>query len=207
MTWVDGIVLAVLVVSALLALLRGFVREALGIAAWAGAAYAAIRAFPFVEPHVRTWIQEAEIADPIALAIVFIVALIILSIIAGRLARLVRRSPIGGLDRTLGLLFGLARGAALVVAAYILAQRIVPIERWPDPVREARALPLAYRGAAWVVARLPEEYRPQLEAPPASHETRAADLMQAMPRGYALSSRPASAGASRDQPAREQETR
>jgi membrane protein required for colicin V production len=207
MTWVDGIVLAVLVVSAVLAFLRGFVREALGIAAWAGAAYAAIRAFPYVEPHVRKWIQEVGIADPVALAIVFVIALIILSIIAARLARLVRRSPIGGLDRTLGLVFGLARGAALVIAAYIIGQRIVPVERWPDPVLEARALPLAYRGAAWVVAKLPQDYRPQLEAPPTNRPTRAADLMQANPHGYALPGRAASNGATRDHPARDQETR
>lgn len=207
MTWVDGIVLAVLVVSAVLAFMRGFVREVLGIAAWAGAAYAAIKAFPYVEPHVRGWIPEVGIADPVALAIVFVIALIILSIVAARLARSVRRSPIGGLDRTLGLVFGLARGAALVIAAYIIGQRIVPVERWPDPVLQARALPLAYRGATWAVEKLPQEYRPQLEAPPSNRQTRAADLMQANPRGYALSGRPTLAGTARDHAVRDQETR
>jgi len=205
MTWVDACVLAVLVISALLAFLRGFVREALGVAAWIGAAYVAYLAFPWVEPHVRRWIPDVGIADPVALGVVFVIVLILFSLLAGRIGRSVRRSPLGGLDRTFGLVFGLARGAALVIAAYIIAQRVVPVERWPEPVLQARALPLTYRGAGWVVAKLPPQYRPNLEPPPMERPTRAADLLHATPQGYALSSRPAPAP--RDRPARDPESR
>jgi membrane protein required for colicin V production len=186
MTWVDGIVIAVLVLAGVLAFMRGFVREALGIAAWIGAAYAAYRAFPFVEPRVRRVIDDVAIADPVALAVVFIVALIVFSLIAGWFGRRVRYSSLGGIDRSLGFLFGLAKGAAIVVAAYIIGQRIVPVERWPAPVLEARALPFTYKGAKWVVSKVPEQYRPRLEAPPARQATKAADLLQANPQGYAV---------------------
>ncbi len=63
-----------------------------------------------------------------------------------------RASPIGGLDRTLGLVFGLVRGAALVVLAYIIAGMVVQVDRWPDAVLQARSLPLVYQGASWVSA-------------------------------------------------------
>jgi len=59
---------------------------------------------------------------------------------------LVRASVLGGLDRTLGLVFGIARGAALVVFAYIAVGMVIPIDHWPDAVLKARALPLAYQG-------------------------------------------------------------
>ena len=88
-------------------------------------------------------------------------------------------------DRTLGLVFGLVRGAALIVLAYIGAAIVVPIERWPDPVLQARTLPLAYRGADWIVTQLPVEYRPRLYPPPPGRETTAAALLRATPQGRA----------------------
>jgi membrane protein required for colicin V production len=204
MTWVDGIVIAVLVLAALLAFSRGFVREALGVIAWLGAAYVAIRAFPHVAPFFHRWIEDVAIADPVALGVVFIIALIVFSVFASVIARVVRRSPLGGLDRTLGLLFGLAKGAAIIIAAYIIGQKLVPVERWPPPVLEARALPLTYKGAEWVVSKLPEQYRPQLEPPPAPNATRAADLLQANPQGRATDRPPPAVPVP---PAHEPETR
>ena len=204
MTWVDGIVIAVLVLAALLAFMRGFVRESLGVIAWLGAAYVTMRAFPYVEPLVRRLIEDSGIADPVALGVVFILALIVFSLLASVIAGIVRRSSLRGIDRTLGLLFGLAKGVAIVIAAYIIGQWLVPFERWPAPVLEARALPLAYQGAEWVVRKVPEQYRPSLKAPPAPNATRAADLLQANPQGRALDRPPPTGPAL---PAHDPETR
>jgi membrane protein required for colicin V production len=98
---------------------------------------------------------------------------------------LVRASPIGGLDRTLGLVFGLARGAALLVLAYIIAGMVVQVDRWPDVVLQARSLPLVYQGASWAVQRLPADHRPLLYAPPQGRETTADALLHATPQGRA----------------------
>jgi len=194
MNWVDAVVIAVLVISALLAAARGFVREMLGVAAWVGAGYVTYRARPVVEPQVLQWIKEPDIAIPLGSVIVFLVALIVFSVIAGFIARHVRRSAAGGLDRTLGLLFGIARGAALVVAAYIVAQLILPIERWPDPVLQSRSIRFAYHGARWVVSKIPEDFSPpHLVPPPQGPQARAEDLLQAKPEGRALPERAAPA--------------
>ncbi|MBV9735285.1 MAG: CvpA family protein [Acidisphaera sp.] len=166
MTWVDGVVLIALAASAALAFLRGFVREALGILAWVLAIYVALNAMPFAAAQARRWIQNPDFADPAAFVIVFILILILGSVVARIIGRLIRRSALGGVDRILGLAFGLLRGAALVVAAYIGAGMMVDIDQWPPPVLQARSLPYAYRGAAWVVAQLPPDYRPRLYAPP-----------------------------------------
>jgi uncharacterized membrane protein required for colicin V production len=96
---------------------------------------------------------------------VLLITLVVLLILSRWIGALVRASPIGGVDRSLGLVFGLARGAALVILAYIAAGMVIPLERWPEPVLDARSLYLAYQGAHWVREKLPVEYRPRLYAP------------------------------------------
>ena len=186
MTWVDLVVLGVLALSALLAFLRGFVREILGIGAWIGAVVAAIWALPYVRPHIRQWLGAPDLVDPVAFGVVFLIVLLILLLLSGWIGALVRRSALGGLDRTLGLVFGIARGAALVVIAYIAAGMVVPVDRWPDPVLRARSLPLTFEGASWAVSQLPPEYRPRLYPPPPGRETTAAALLHATPQGRAI---------------------
>jgi membrane protein required for colicin V production len=184
-TWVDIVVIAIIAISALLAFARGFVREALGIGAWVGAAVFAVWAAPYLQDRFRAWIPNPDLVAPAALAAGFVVALIVLSVIAGMVGGLVRMSVLGGLDRTLGLVFGVARGVVLVVAAYIAAGFVVAPDRWPEPVQQARALPYAYAGAVMVVNLLPPAYRPAVPAPPAGRETRVEDLLQSTPQGKA----------------------
>ncbi len=187
MTWVDLVVLGVLAVSALLAFMRGFVREVLGIGAWVAAVAVAVWAFPYARPHFREWLGTPDLVDPITFAAVFIVTLLVLLLICHWIGALVRGSVLGGVDRTLGLVFGLVRGAALVVFAYIAAGLVVPVDRWPDPVLQARSLPVAYAGAVWAADRLPPDYRPKLQPPPAGRQTTAEDLLRATPQGRATS--------------------
>jgi len=185
MNWVDYTVLGVLAASGLLAFLRGCVREVLGLGAWGGAAVAGLWALPYTRPRAKEWIPMPELVDPAAFAVAFLVALIVLLIVAHWIGVLVRRSVLGGLDRTLGLVFGLARGAALVVFAYVGAGMLVPIERWPEPVLLARSLPLVFRGADWLVPLVPPAYRPHVYPPPEGKPTTAAALLHANPQGSA----------------------
>ncbi|HUA76211.1 MAG TPA: CvpA family protein [Acetobacteraceae bacterium] len=186
MNWVDLLVLGVAGISALIGFVRGLVREVLGIGAWLGAALIAAVAFPLASAKARTMITDPGIADGVAVAAVFLVSLILLSLIASFVGGVVRNSALGGLDRTLGLVFGLARGAALIVIAYIVLGLIEAPAAWPPEVLAARALPFAYDGAAWVVQMLPERYRPRLDPPPAPAAPGATALLQASPDGSAL---------------------
>jgi membrane protein required for colicin V production len=185
MNWVDLVVLAVVVVSAMLALMRGFVREVMGIGAWVGAAVVTFWGAPGLEPRMRAWTDNADFATPLAYLVVFVAALILFSVAAGLIGGVVRGSGLGGIDRTLGVLFGLARGAALVVVAYIAAGFLITPDRWPEPVLQSRALPFAYVGATWLASQMPPQYRPKVPAPPAGRETTAAELMHLPPQGRA----------------------
>ncbi len=186
MTWVDLVVLAVLAISALLAFTRGLVREVLGLAAWVGAVFIAVWALPLLRPQVQQWLGSSPWVDPVTFAAVFLVSLIVLIIVSRSISGLVRASPLGGLDRTLGLVFGLARGAALIIVAYIAAGMVVPVDRWPEPVLQARTLPFAFQGASWIVERVPNDYRPRLYPPPPGREANADALLRANPVGRAV---------------------
>lgn len=186
LNYVDLAIIAVLAVSALLAFMRGFVREILSIGAWVGAGFFAIWAFPFVVDRFRASIPNKDIADPVAFASVFLICVVFLSIISGMVGSLVRGSVLSGLDRTMGMVFGLLRGVVVISCAYIGAGLVTMPEHWPQPVQDARSLPYFYQGALTLVGLVPEKYRPQVYAPPAAGETKSGDLLHATPQGRAI---------------------
>lgn len=179
MNWVDLVVLAVLALSGLLAFMRGLVREVLGLGAWviAGIVASPYGVFPTVQPWVRQQFADLTTADLVAFGVVFLITLVVLWAIASALGAAVRGSVLGGLDRTLGLVYGLARGAVLVAALYILVGIAIPAEQWPAPVVQARALPLVHQGAQWLAGQMPATYRPAVVTPPAGPTTTAEQLM------------------------------
>ena len=192
MNWVDLAVLALLLVSGLLGVMRGLVREALGVAAWVAAAIVAspYGLFPHVAPWVRRQFSDPGIADAVAFGGVFLIVLVALWLVVRTISKAIRGSALGGLDRSLGLVFGLGRGAALLVVAYILLGIGLAIEQWPAPILEARSLPIIHRGAEWLALQLPPNYRPAVARPPPGRSTTAADLLRANPVGRALGIRP-----------------
>ena len=131
-TIVDGIVALVIVVSAILAYSRGFVRELMAIAGWVAAA---ILAFLFAEPvmplvleipYAGEFLQgSCELTTIAAFAAVFAVALIAASIFTPLFSSAIQNSAIGGIDQVLGFVFGVARGILLVAVAFIVYDRVV----------------------------------------------------------------------------------
>ena len=185
MNWVDTLVLLVIAISAMIAFARGFISEVLGIAAWVGAFFFANAAAPLLRPAMRGWIGNPDLADPAAYAAVFLVGLIVLSIITGMIGGAVRNSMLGGIDRTLGLVFGIARGLVILAVIYVGTGFVVPTDRWPEGVAEARSVPYVYRLALTLAEFLPTDYRPHIPAPPLGRSTTAADLLQTTPQGRA----------------------
>jgi len=186
MNCVDGALLYVMAVSAVLSFSRGFLRESLGLAAWVGAAIAAFAGREALGRFFDGFITPDWLAEAAAFAAVFLVILVVLKLVIHAVAERVAASPLGGLDRSLGFVFGLARGAFLAVLGYILAGLVFPqTERWPQPVREARALPLVVDAARASVALLPPDFRPRLAPPPHTPVPTQEDLLRppARPRG------------------------
>jgi len=160
---VDIAVLFVLVVSAALAFFRGFVAEVLGVGAWIGAILAAIYGLPEAQPYVRQYIRIDWLADLVAAAGIFLVVLVVLSVLTALIARRVQDSALNALDRTLGFLFGVARGGAIVLILYMAASWLVPPDTQPTWIKSARSMPMIQQGASEVVAFLPPGLIPSLE--------------------------------------------
>jgi len=146
-TIIDGVVAVVIILSALLAYSRGFVRESLSIAGWVAAAVLAFLFAGQAEPLIREipilgdFIKDScELARIAAFAAVFAVGLIVMSLITPLFSSIVQRSALGGIDQGLGFLFGAARGALLVGVALVVYDRVVTDQAMPmiDDSRTAR---------------------------------------------------------------------
>ena len=186
MTSVDLVVLGVLALSGLISYMRGIVREILSIAGWAGAAMVAFTVLPFARPYVARYVPSPEWVDPAGYIVLFLVSLIVFSILSKMIGSAVRSSAVGGVDRVLGLMFGLVRGAAVAVAVYIVGGLAMPSDHWPEQVATARVLPYIHDGAIWVVKMIPPEYRPVVAPLPAARQTSAEGLMTPTPAGRAI---------------------
>ena len=127
----DLILIGTMLVSALLALSRGFTRETLSLIAWGAAGLAAAGAIlsPDVMKIAKTYIQPEIVATVGVGAGVFLIVLIVTSLIGVKIADWVLDSAAGPFDRTLGFAYGLARGLLLVVVAYVFYIWLVPTDK------------------------------------------------------------------------------
>jgi membrane protein required for colicin V production len=152
---VDVAVLVVIALSAIFAFARGFVREALSLAAWIGAALITLYGFNAVYRITARFVTTPLLADLVAGAALFLVSLILLTILAGYIASYMRWSALTPVDRTLGLIFGIARGAVLVSITYFLIDIALPPNDRPGWLMDARSQPMLAQGADVVRDVLP----------------------------------------------------
>lgn len=146
---VDLIVIAVLLLSALLALFRGFVKEVLSILGWVAALAATYFFFPLAQDIAHSYIESRIFADIAAGLALFIPTLILCSLLTHWISEQVRASAVSAVDRSLGFLFGLARGALIVVVAWWAVDRLILPTTQPAWLAEARTRPLAVAGYTW----------------------------------------------------------
>lgn len=158
MTYVDWIVVAIIVLSAGLAWMRGFVRELLSIGSWIAAGFATLFGLPMARPYAIEKIGDPLFADIAAGVVIFVVTLIICSIISHFISKRVHGSMLSPVDRSLGLLFGVVRGALVVSAlALILLEFVWPPPTEPPPdVANALSRPIATKGAIMLRSLIPE---------------------------------------------------
>ena len=178
-TLLDGILVGFTLVSAMLAMVRGFSREILSIASWIAAAVAAYFLYPLVVPYITPHIDNEKLAMGAAAGAVFVVALIVVSLITMKIADWIIDSRVGALDRTLGFLYGAARGILVVAVALLFFNWLVG----PNPpswVAEAKSRPLLEEIGNALEGLLPsdpEAYLKQFtpgddgETPPADGQT------------------------------------
>jgi membrane protein required for colicin V production len=166
---VDIAVLVIIALSAVFAFARGFVREALSVVAWVGAALITLYGFDWARALTTRFVATPLLAELIAGAGLFLIALIVLTILTSNAARIMQWSALTSIDRTLGLAFGIVRGVVLVSIAYFLVELVLPQNERPNLLRDARSIPLLAQGADMVRGVLPASL--QLRAATAGEET------------------------------------
>jgi membrane protein required for colicin V production len=155
--YLDIFLIAVMLVSGLLAMVRGFMREVLSIAAWAAAAAVTLYFYAQILPLAKQYFNNDYVAAGATIGGLFLGTLIIVSILTVRISDKILDSRIGALDRTLGFLFGLGRGLIIVVVAFIFFDWLVPQKSQPEGVRSARSRVVLQSTGDWLKSLLPED--------------------------------------------------
>jgi len=160
---VDMVVIATVLLSGLLALFRGFVKEVLSVGSWIGAGLVALYGFSHAQPIARQHIGSDLIADVVAVLALFVAALVVFSVLTHFLSEWVKDGAVGAVDRSLGFGFGVVRGAVIVSLAVIVLDTLIP-ERADQPswATEARTRPWLDDGARYLLALIPRDIREQL---------------------------------------------
>lgn len=156
-TILDLVVIGVVLISALLAAVRGLTREVLAIASWVAAAAVAWVFHPQLLPLAKQYIPNDTIALIAAIASLFLVTLIVVSLVTARISDFVLDSRIGALDRTLGFVFGAARGLLLAVIGYLFFAALMGDKNLPVWARDAKAKPMLEETGRSLITMLPQD--------------------------------------------------
>ncbi len=154
----DIFVIIIMLLSGIISLRFGFIRVVLGVSGWVGATLATIYFFPDVRTYAQDLIESQLLADISAGAIIFVLSMIIFSLIANAIARTIRHSGLNILDRTFGLVVGLAIGAVIVSGTYIFTNQVLGLNDKSSFFSNTRTLPLLRRGADLIVSATPKEW-------------------------------------------------
>lgn len=147
-----------MLISGLLAMVRGFMREVFAIASWVIAAVVTLYAYPHALPYARQYISQDTLAMGVAVGGVFLLTLLVVSIVTVRISDAILDSRIGALDRTLGFLFGLARGFLIMVVAFLFFNWLSSNEQGqPEWIRDARSRVVLQSAGDWLISVLPDD--------------------------------------------------
>ncbi|HWA19483.1 MAG TPA: CvpA family protein [Devosia sp.] len=161
LTAFDVGVAVLILISAILATARGFTREVLSLATWAGSAAIAAYMYFYHKDIARGFIQGDIVPDAVTVIGSFLVSLIVLHLITMWIADLVVDSRVGPLDRTLGFAFGVARGVLIAIVVTVFGIWLLG-PQLPSWANESKSLPILQGWGNSLIALLPDDLEKQL---------------------------------------------
>jgi membrane protein required for colicin V production len=131
MNWADWSIIAVIAISCIIGLMRGFIKEALSLVVWIAAFIIAITFRDSMAQILIDFIEIPSVREMAAFAILFAATLIVGAMVNYLIGELVKMTGLTGTDRLFGMLFGVARGIAVVLAVVILVPPVLSIDQDP----------------------------------------------------------------------------
>lgn len=125
MVWIDYAIIAVIAISGMISLVRGFVKEAVSLAVWVAAFFIASRFYLDLSVYL-TGIEKELFRNGAAIAILFVITLILGALINHLLSEIVQFTGLSGTDKMLGMVFGGLRGALIVAATLLFLDTLTP---------------------------------------------------------------------------------
>jgi membrane protein required for colicin V production len=184
-TLLDGILIFVMLISAVLAMIRGFTREVFSIGSWVAAAAVTYFFWEDVLPYTQSYIEDRTVSLGVTIAGLFFITLLVVSLITMRISDFVLDSKAGPLDRTMGFLFGAARGLILVVIAVLFLNFFIAPDRQPEWIAASKSKPWLDDLGSDLMNRLPDDPEAEIlerirgeqagQTPPATGEDTARD--------------------------------
>ena len=187
---VDIIVLGVLLISVLFALYRGLVRELLGISSWILAAFVALYSYDPLQKFLDGRVENLKMASIIGAVIIALIVMVIVTIINANITHKLRKSSLSGLDRILGLAFGVARAGLIIALAYLLAASFVLTkDQIKEMEEENKSVPYVQKMADWVETMLPESMQKDLKSYEPEKTQKAVQVVRVVSEEYKESDR------------------
>lgn len=152
----DIAMLLMVLIAALVGYARGMTQQILSIGGWLAAIILTIAARDTVTPFGRQYISNPNLADVVSLSIVFVILLLIFVSASNLIGRTIKKSLIGGLDRSLGIITGIVIFAGILSCAYIGVSFVVPPQKMPVEVTHSKTFPMVQWGADTIKRMLPK---------------------------------------------------
>ncbi len=153
MAWIDLVIIAVIALSALISLIRGFVKESISLVTWIIAGLLALRYYAPMADLLEPFVNSATLRDWVGGGILFVATLIVGAIVNFIVSQLVSKTGLSGTDKALGVVFGGARGV-LIVTMIVLLASLTPMPEatwWQD----SAMIGFFQQFAEWVKGVLP----------------------------------------------------
>jgi membrane protein required for colicin V production len=155
MSWLDLVIIGIILISALISLVRGFVKESISLVSWILAGFIAFRYFSALAELLLPYVESPTVRTGVAFSVLFVSTLIVGAIINFMASQMVSKTGLSGTDKTLGMVFGAARGVLIVTLIVLLASRTpMPEETW---WQDAGTIKYFSQLANWLKEVLPQD--------------------------------------------------
>ncbi len=157
--WLDGLIVLGLLLFGLMGFIKGFTQRILSLLSWGGAIALSFKIYPFLKPLVTKYIAQGTTATVITSAVLFITLLVLFKLLTTAVSNLIHKGPLKGLDRMLGIIFGIGIGALVVSLTAMIMHIFFTPHMSSDVMRTSKLWPFVLQGEKYVEDLSPLDHK------------------------------------------------